>query len=105
MKIKKAFISLLTMLPISSIAFAADYNLNSIGDSQDSIEVEEEFLQRLEDNQLPLKYYRFLKQHQISNSEQLQSDEYSEHKNRLLDEYFNDFKSPMERASGTISIM
>ncbi|MBT4761043.1 MAG: hypothetical protein HOO06_05035 [Bdellovibrionaceae bacterium] len=105
MKIKKAIISLLAILPISSIAFAADYNLNSVDVPVEPEQVEEEFLQRLEDNQLPLKYYRFLKEHKIENSDQLLSDDNLEKKNRLLDEYSKDYVAPLGRVSGTISIM
>lgn len=105
MKFRKAIISLLATLPISSIAFAAEYNLNSVDKSIDPVEVEQEFLQRLEDNQLPLKYYRFLKEQQIENSDQLLSDEYIEQKERLLDEYSNDYITPINRISGTISII
>ena len=54
MRIKRMIISLLAMLPISSIAFAAEYNLNIDKALEEPAEIEQEFLQKLEENQLPL---------------------------------------------------
>ena len=59
MKLRKLILSLLAILPISSIAFAADFQLNNADEPKCPEEIEDEFLQRLEDQQLPLKYYRF----------------------------------------------
>lgn len=92
------------MLPVSSIAFATDYNLNSVKSDEDPIKIENEFLDRLAENELPLKYYRFLLEHDIRSSEQLLSEEYSFHKKRLIEEYIQDYKIPMARVGGTISV-
>lgn len=92
------------MLPISSIAFAAEYNLNIDKALEEPAEIEQEFLQKLEENQLPTKYYRFLQKHNIQNSDQLLSEHYSEHKQRLVEEYIQDYKEPMLRSGGGFSV-
>ena len=105
MKIKKILLSLLTILPISSIAFAAEFQLHNLGEKKCPEEIEEEFLQRLEEQNLPLKYYQFLKKHQIGSTVDLMSDEFASHKKRLIDEYTNDYVTPIAREGGTISVM
>lgn len=105
MKIKKAIISLLAILPISSVTFAVDYHLNYEKRTIDPDQVEEEFLRRLEDNKLPLKYYRFLKEQGIKNSDEFLSDDNAAKKKRLLEEYYKDYITPMEQISGTVSMM
>lgn len=100
---KKMIWSMMTLLPISSIAFAAEYNLQIEDKPLDPKVVEEEFMQRLGDNQLPLKYYRYLQDHQIYNSDLLRSKEFEAQRKRMLDEYIKDFKDVYSRSSGTIS--
>ena len=71
---------------------------------EEPAEIEQEFLQKLEENQLPTKYYRFLQKHNIQNSDQLLSEHYSEHKQRLVEEYIQDYKEPMLRSGGGFSV-
>ncbi len=103
MKLKKSVLYLLTLLPISSIAFAANYSFVFENKLQDKADIEKEFLERLADNELPLKYYRFLKDNKIQDSDQLLSDEFAAHKQRLVDEYIRDYKDVLMRVGGTIS--
>ncbi len=105
MKIRKTVISLLAMLPISSIAFAAEYKLHFDDTVKDSVEIEKEFLQKLEGNQLPLKYYRFLKKHSIRTSDQLELEENLVNKDLLIEEYIDDYIAPMGKTSGNTSII
>lgn len=105
MKLRKLILSLLAILPISSIAFAADFQLNKVDEPKCPEEIEDEFLQRLEDQQLPLKYYRFLRDHKIKSTEELLSEENEKLRKRLIEEYNKDYVAPMARESGTISIM
>jgi hypothetical protein len=105
MKLRKLILSLLAILPISSIAFAADFQLNNVDEPKCPEEIEDEFLQRLEDQQLPLKYYRFLRDHKIKSTEELLSEENEKLRKRLIEEYNKDYVAPMGRESGTISIM
>lgn len=106
MKLKKVLLSILAMLPISSIAFAVEYNLQglNIKENVDPAKVEAELLERLAENQLPTKYYQFLVDHNIESSEQLESPEFTELKKRLIEEYIKDYKTPMARSGGTISV-
>ena len=101
---KRTLIQLLAVMPIASISFAADFNLNIDKDEPSADKVRQEFLQKLQENQLPLKYYRFLKEHNIKDTKTLMSEEYDLERERLMEEYLKDYVVPYARSSGTISI-
>ncbi len=103
-KMKKVILYFLALLPISSIAFAVDYSLNFNEDKSENIDIEDEFMELLAENQLPLKYYTFLKKYDIKTSEQLLSDQNEKYKKRLIEEYKEEYKNPMKRGGGAISM-
>ncbi|MBT4793108.1 MAG: hypothetical protein HON90_16165, partial [Halobacteriovoraceae bacterium] len=97
-------VSVIAILPIASVSFAADYNLEFSEKNLDRKETEKELLDKLSKNSLPLKYYYFLEDKGITSSEQLVLPDFDEERERLLDEYIKDFVDPYARVSGIISV-
>jgi len=99
---KKVLLSLLSMLPLGSISYAADFE--SSVDMNKAVNVQEEFEIRLERNELPEKYYNYLGQQNILSMDDLVSERNLEHYRKMLKEFELDIKNGVYAAGGAISI-
>jgi len=103
MKSKKVILYFLSLLPISSISFATDFSLYFNNYNQEKVDVEAEFLEKLDSYQLPAKYYKFLREHDIKTSEQLLSEEFETYRMKLVEEYIKDYKDVLLKRGGSLS--
>lgn len=86
-KIKKVIFVLLSFLPIHAIALAVEYNANVAFPAIDQKALREEFLKKLDSEQLPEKYYNFLEKNGIFSSDDLIKRESSSILRRVLKKY------------------
>lgn len=85
--VKKILVLILSILPLEAIAHAVEYNENVSTPIIEIADVLEEFMQRLDDQLLPEKYYKFLEQNGIYTSEELRKPENKAILQRVLKQY------------------
>lgn len=99
---KKTILSLLSTLPLGAISHAAEFEKNV--DMSKWTNVQTEFEQRLQANELPEKYYNYLSQQNIIDMDELTAERNHSHYQRLLKEFQLDLQHGVYAASGAISI-
>jgi len=86
---RRKILGMLSLLPISSVAFASDF-AKKLGGGNDpgatDFDYEGEMMRRLQDHTLGEKYYDFLNRHEIQNVQALSSDQFLRHRDRLTKE-------------------
>lgn len=98
---KKTVISLLAILPLGAISYAAEFENNIETNKAD---IKSEFERRLLEDELPQKYYDYLQRQNILNMDELVDGKNQEHYLRLLKEFEKDIGSAVMATSGAISI-
>lgn len=98
---KKTIISLLAMLPLGAISYAAEFESKVENNKAD---IKSEFERRLLEDELPQKYYDYLQRQNILNMDELVDGKNQEHYLRLLKEFEKDIGSAVMATSGAISI-
>lgn len=86
-KIKKVLFVLLSLLPIQAIALAMEYNSNVALPAIDQDALKEEFLKKLDSEQLPEKYYNFLEKNGIFSTDDLIKRQSSSILRKVLKKY------------------
>ena len=96
---KKTIISLLAMLPLGAISYAAEFEQHV---DANKVDIKAEFERRLLDYELPQKYYDFLQRQNIQSLDELVTDENQAQYRRLLEEFEKD-SAILMAVGGTIS--
>lgn len=94
---RRSVLGLLSMLPISSVAFASEF-ASSIGSQNKpnlkTFDYEGELMRRLDEGSLNEKYYDYMKRHNIPSLEALNSKSFAKYKSRLTKEFVSDLVNP-----------
>lgn len=98
---KKTVISLLAMLPLGAVSYAAEFE-NKV--DVNKADIQAEFERRLLDYELPSKYYNYLQRQSIESLDDLVADKNHAHYLRMLKEFEKDIQGGVMASSGAISI-
>ena len=102
---RRNILVLLSLMPISSISFAALYSAElGLGHQSDSrkYDYEAELMRRLIEGSLSEKYYIFLEDNGISSIEELLGPDFRSHREELKEEFVKDMYT-FDMANNSIS--
>jgi hypothetical protein len=110
-KKRRSLLGFLSLLPISSVAFAQEINsaMDSILPGSTYQDYESEMIRRFLEGTLSPKYYDFLDRHGIPSIESLRDPQYSRHLARLVKEFIADLipnsNDVQSLSAGTLSFV
>ncbi len=92
---RRSILGILSMLPISSVAFASDFSARLGGGNMPDgdFDYEGEMMRRLDEGTLGDKYYDFLNRHKVE-PQDLAAPKFLKHRVRLTKEFVSDIHNP-----------
>lgn len=99
---KKCLISILAILPLGAASYAAQFEKAIEQKSEEELQVEFDY--KIQNNELPKKYYQYLIKNNILSIEELYGCQNEMHYERLLSVYLEEQNALFMRYAGSISL-